>query len=179
MDYSKSSDHTRSSASIRFCFRASPSRMVRLRPLRIFFWSSSVPEIQTESNTSQHHHAVKRGNWDQHCLPLLPSLQVQPSVSSFMQLHDIGWSWHHISVLPYHVLSILHITSLKQWLRHTTTGHLSTKQLESQQLFSAGGHLCSDAGPLTWLIWHHLVGGLNPSEKILVKWDYYSQYMEK
>jgi hypothetical protein len=25
----------------------------------------------------------------------------------------------------------------------------------------------------------HLVGGFNPSEKILVSWDYCSQYMEK
>jgi hypothetical protein len=25
---------------------------------------------------------------------------------------------------------------------------------------------------------HHLVGGFNPSEKILVSWDDYSQYME-
>jgi hypothetical protein len=26
---------------------------------------------------------------------------------------------------------------------------------------------------------NNLVGGFNPSEKILVNWDYYSQHMEK
>jgi hypothetical protein len=26
---------------------------------------------------------------------------------------------------------------------------------------------------------YYLVGGFNPSEKILVNWDYYSQHMEK
>lgn len=84
--------------------------MVRLRPLRIFFWSSSVPEIQTESN-HQHHHAVKADNWDQHCLPLLPSLQVQPSE----QFDAVSWYWHILA--SYVFLLWCSLISLKHCLR--------------------------------------------------------------